>query len=240
MNRSLFFQLLALYCIWHLAEYVSGRSHGCHYPGPERPGDRADGSIVPWNPIHQFCTVILICLSEPEVSSCPRGDIFQHTPGLMALMNMSSTRVQQMSWLMTTTVPSSTQPMDYGVLRAAISGRREILTTPPPADLEILDISYTHFHMYPQTILNHVGFLDSGVGLYGIIEPVYCKHRPVILQIDVSNSMINYVHTDAFTKCNWTSIQRLNLSYNILSGLLITQGPRPFFRSLPQLSVSYL
>ena len=106
--------------------------------------------------------------------------------------------------------------------------------------LEILDISNNHLPQIPVIVLvtpvnlRLLRAVDAGIS--NITEPIYCRHTPMIHEIDVTNNSINFIHHDVFTKCDWTSIVKLRMSGNMLRDL----GIRPFFKSFSGLVVRTL
>ena len=107
--------------------------------------------------------------------------------------------------------------------------------------LKILDISHNHFQVIPEIILlTHVRLRilrAVHTDISNINKPIHCRYPTNIQEFDVTNNSINFFHQDVFTKCDWTSTQKLKMGGNMLGNLLSIQETRPFFSPLSGLTV---
>lgn len=113
-----------------------------------------------------------------------------------------------------------------------------------PKTLEVVDISNNGMHL-PQvpeiTFMNNMSLkiiLASNTGLSKLLGPWYCRHRPTIEKIDVSENGLDFVHQDVFGHCNWTSMKTLLLGGNRLGTAIKIQANQTFFSKLYGLQVS--
>ena len=232
-------QVFSLISLQHLdlngtlsCDYMFILWNHCHW------GSTLTSLTVSKNPISYIGPKMRHCLPMLEVFSCSYTSLSLYIENSLFLLNMPNIRVLDMSWQKDTSVMVSRTVSNVEVSNISDPPSNVSIAISPT--LEILDFSHNRVPQIPGfTLVTPVNLrtlraVDAGIS--NITEPIYCQYAPMILELDVTNNSINYIHQDVFTKCNWTSIVKLRMSGNMLGD----PGLRPFFNYFSGLEVRIL
>ena len=206
------------------------------------------GSKLKWltvssNTIYSLGGLMSRCFPDLEVFSFSDNCIMEHTQDYLDLGNMTSIRFLNMSQQNHYPLPPRLVRRHSGVYSGHLCERWEACPVSLPETLRIIDISGNgpHLPQVPELVFMNNNTLDRIVavrtGLIDMTKPFYCRYRPILRELDLTNNSLRFLHQDLFAKCDWSSMLRLKIGGNTLAPILNTQGDRPFLKPLTGLQV---
>ena len=213
-------------------------------------GSTLKSLIVTSGTIYKLGDIVSKCLPDLEVFSCSNNENFLSYPytyiqDVGNLLNMSHIKELNMS-----SHHQNCDQHDEKIHRVRANDDiqeplmcHEHFPISLSSSLEVVDLSFNGISLplVPQIVfqtpVNVQVFRAVHAGIAALYRPVYCRNIITIGEIDVRNNILNYVHQDAFSKCDWSSLVKLKLGGNMLAGLLDAQEHEPFFKPLVGLQV---